>query len=190
MRAILITALSASGLLLVAGCSTTPEEPLPSPSVEDRSKPGPAKPGAEARAVEPPKVAAVDLTAGKPEPAGMLKDPNNILSKRQIFFDYDRFDIKEEYRPLIEAHAKYLRENPNAKMLIQGNADERGSREYNISLGQRRSDSVKKMLILLGARDAQLESVSLGEEKPACGESNEQCWAKNRRGEMLYSGEY
>jgi peptidoglycan-associated lipoprotein len=190
MRAILITALSATGLLLVAGCQTTPEEPLPSPSVEDRSKPGAAKPGAEAHTVEPPKVAAVDLTAGKPEPAGVLKDPNNILSKRQILFDYDRFDIKEEYRPLVEAHAKYLRENPNAKMLIQGNADERGSREYNISLGQRRSDSVKKMLILLGARDAQLESVSLGEEKPACGESNEQCWAKNRRGEMLYSGEY
>jgi peptidoglycan-associated lipoprotein len=75
-------------------------------------------------------------------------------------------------------------------MLIQGNADERGSREYNVGLGQRRSDSVKKMLSLLGAREEQIESVSLGEEKPACVDHTEGCWAKNRRGDMLYSGEY
>jgi peptidoglycan-associated lipoprotein len=188
MRAILITALSATGLLLAAGCQTTPEEPQPSAAVEDR-KPG-AKPGVEARTVEAPKVAAVDVTAGKPDSSRALKDPNSILSKRQIFFDYDKYDVKDEYRPLIEAHAKYLRENPSAKMLIQGNADERGSREYNVALGQRRSDNVKRMLILLGARDAQLESVSLGEEKPMCAEHSEQCWSKNRRGDMLYSGEY
>jgi peptidoglycan-associated lipoprotein len=91
---------------------------------------------------------------------------------------------------LVEAHAKYLRENPSAKMLVQGNADERGSREYNVSLGQRRSDTVKRALILLGARDGQIESVSLGEEKPMCTEHAEGCWAKNRRDDMLYSGEY
>ncbi len=187
MRAILISALSATGLLLAAGCQTTPEEQKPgAAAVEDRSKPAAAKPGADARSVERAKIAAIDVTAT----ASALKDPGNILSRRQIFFDYDKFDIKDEYRPLIEAHAKYLRENPNAKMLIQGNADERGSREYNIALGQRRSDNVRKMLTLLGARDAQLESVSLGEEKPMCAESNEQCWSKNRRGDMLYSGEY
>jgi peptidoglycan-associated lipoprotein len=187
MRAILITVLSATSLLLAAGCQTTPEEPQPSAAVEDR-KPGAAKP--QAQPVERPKIAAVDVTAGKPDPSRALKDPNSILSKRQIFFDYDKYDVKDQYRPLIEAHAKYLRDNPSAKMLIQGNADERGSREYNIALGQRRSDNVKKMLILLGARDAQLESVSLGEEKPMCADSNEQCWSKNRRGDMLYSGEY
>jgi peptidoglycan-associated lipoprotein len=187
MRAILITVLSATSLLLAAGCQTTPEEPQPSAAVEDR-KPGAAKP--QAQPVERPKIAAVDVTAGKPDPSRALKDPNSILSKRQIFFDYDKYDVKDEYRPLIDAHAKYLRDNPSAKMLIQGNADERGSREYNIALGQRRSDNVKKMLILLGARDAQLESVSLGEEKPMCADSNEQCWSKNRRGDMLYSGEY
>ncbi|HEU4923398.1 MAG TPA: peptidoglycan-associated lipoprotein Pal [Burkholderiales bacterium] len=189
MRAILITALSATSLLLAAGCQTTPEEQQPSAAVEDR-KPGAAKPGADARTVERPKIAAVDVTAGKPDASRALKDPNSILSKRQIFFDYDKYDVKDEYRPLVEAHAKYLRENPSAKMLIQGNADERGSREYNIALGQRRSDNVRRMLILLGARDAQLESVSLGEEKPMCADHNEQCWSKNRRGDMLYSGEY
>ena len=169
------------------GRGAASQEQQPSAAVEDR-KPGAAKP--QAQPVERPKIAAVDVTAGKPDPSRALKDPNSILSKRQIFFDYDKYDVKDQYRPLIEAHAKYLRENPAAKMLIQGNADERGSREYNIALGQRRSDNVKKMLILLGARDAQLESVSLGEEKPMCADSNEQCWSKNRRGDMLYSGEY
>ena len=189
MRAIIIATLSATSLLFLAGCQTTPEDQTAA-KVEER-KPGAAvKPGAEARPVERPKIAAVDVTAGRKDPATALKDPGSILSKRQIFFDYDKYDVKDEYRPLIEAHAKYLRENPNAKMLIQGNADERGSREYNVALGQRRSDNVKKMLILLGARDSQLESVSLGEEKPACNDHNEECWAKNRRGEMLYGGEY
>jgi peptidoglycan-associated lipoprotein len=98
--------------------------------------------------------------------------------------------VRDEYRPVVEAHAKYLRENPNAKMLIQRNADDRGSREYNVGLGQRRSDNVKRMLILLGAKEAQIESVSLGEEKPMCSDQSEGCWAKNRRGDMLYSGEY
>src|SRR5260370_17133674 len=98
----------------------------------------------------------------------MLKDPNNILSKRQVYFDFDKFDVKDEYKPLVEAHAKFLRENPSAKMLIQGNADERGSREYNVGLGQRRSDSVKKMLTLLGARENQIESVSLAQQNPLC----------------------
>jgi peptidoglycan-associated lipoprotein len=189
MRAIIIATLSATALLLTSGCQTTPEDQAVA-NVEER-KPGAAgKPGVEARSVERPKIAAVDVTAGRKDPASALKDPVNILSKRQIYFEYDKYDVKDEYRPLIEAHAKYLRENPNAKMLIQGNADERGSREYNVALGQRRSDNVKKMLILLGARDSQLESVSLGEEKPACNEHSEECWSKNRRGDMLYGGEY
>ena len=183
MRAVLLLSI----LLVAAGCQTTPEDQKAA-GVEDRTQPG--KPGAP-KPVQSPQVGKLDVTKpGAKDLSGMLKDPANILSKRQIFFDYDRFDVKDEYRPLVEAHAKYLRENPNAKMLIQGNADERGSREYNVALGQKRSDNVKKMLVLLGAREAQVESVSLGEEKPACADHNEQCWAKNRRGEMLYGGEY
>ena len=106
------------------------------------------------------------------------------------FGDLDKFDIKDEYRPLVEAHAKYLRENPSARMLVQGNTDERGSREYNIALGQRRADGVKKMLILLGARDNQIESASLGEEKPQADGHGEEAWSKNRRSDILYGGEY
>ncbi len=169
------TLTAASLAMVLAGCATTPEEQKPA-AVESRA---PAKP----EAVKP----APSVEARRVDP---LKDPNSILSKRSVYFDFDKYDIKDEYKGLVEAHAKYLRENSGAKMLIQGNADERGSREYNLGLGQRRADSVKRALILLGAKEGQIESVSLGEEKPVCTEHAEGCWAKNRRDDMLYNGEY
>ena len=168
-------------LLVAAGCQTTPEDQQAA-GVEDRSKPG-AKPGA--KPVESPQVGKLDVT--KPQSrdgAGALKDPSSILSKRQVFFDYDKFEVKDEYRPLIEAHAKYLRENPNAKMLIQGNADERGSREYNVALGQRRAESVTKMMVLMGARADQIEAVSWGEEKPRASGHDDSAWSENRRADF------
>jgi peptidoglycan-associated lipoprotein len=184
MRATLIAALTAAaGLLFVTGCSTTttpPEEQKPAPTEERK----PAE-GATPRGVAP-----VDVTKGQQLGSSALKDPSNILSKRSIYYDFDKFDVKDEYRGMIEAHAKYLRDNPGAKMLIQGNTDERGSREYNVALGQRRSDGVKRMLTLLGARDNQVESVSLGEEKPQNEGHSEAAWSKNRRSDILYSGEY
>ncbi len=169
----------------LAACTTTPEEQAPA-GVEAR-KPGATEPGR----VESKPIPRVDAT-GKPtgSPFAALKDPNNILSKRSIYYEFDKFDVKDEYRALVEAHAKFLRENPSAKMLIQGNADERGSREYNVGLGQRRSDGVKKMMTLLGVRESQIESVSLGEEKPQAEGHNEQAWSKNRRSDILYNGEY
>jgi peptidoglycan-associated lipoprotein len=182
-----LTAILAAAFL--AACATTSEEQAGA-GVEDR-KPGAAAPGTATTPVPSKPIARVDVT-GKPagSPFAALKDPNSILSKRSIYFDFDRFEVKEEYRPLVEAHAKFLRENPSAKMLIQGNADDRGSREYNVGLGQRRSDSVKKMLTLLGVSESQIEAVSLGEEKPVCTDQREDCWSKNRRDDMLYNGEY
>jgi peptidoglycan-associated lipoprotein len=174
-RTIIATLAAASSVLLTAACSTTPEE---------------TRTGAEAQPVERQSTASVDLTKGKKDQGVVSKDPNRLLSKRSIYYDYDKFDIRAEYRPIVEAHAKYLRENPGAKVLIQGTADERGSREYNVGLGQRRSDSVKRTLLLLGAKENQIESVSLGEEKPACTEHAEGCWWKNRRGDLRYGGEY
>jgi peptidoglycan-associated lipoprotein len=183
MRAVLIGALTAAAAsLLLAGCTTTPtEEQKPAPTEERKPVEG---------AATPRSVAPVDVTKGQQLGSSALKDPSNILSKRSIYYDFDRFDVKDEYRPMIEAHAKYLRENPGAKMLIQGNTDERGAREYNVGLGQRRSDAVKKMLMLLGAKEAQIESVSLGEEKPKSDGHTEEAWAQNRRTDMLYNGEY
>src|SRR5262245_26565288 len=171
---------AASLVALFAACASTSDGDKPAAKPE-------AAPAPSATAT-PRQAPTVDVTKGGG--AAALKDPNNILSKRQIFFDYDKFEIKAEYKGLVEAHARYLRENPSAKMLIQGNADERGSREYNVGLGQRRSDTVKRSLVLLGAKDGQIESVSLGEEKPVCTDHAEGCWAKNRRDDMLYNGEY
>jgi peptidoglycan-associated lipoprotein len=180
MRAMLYPLIAAS--LLVGACATQEQKPGAEAPVESK--------GGKPQAVETKPVPRVETGKPSGSPFAALKDPASILSKRSVYFDFDKFEVKDEYRPLVEAHAKFLRDNPTAKMLIQGNADERGSREYNVGLGQRRSDSVKKMLTLLGARESQIEAVSLGEEKPACAEHNEQCWAKNRRDDMLYNGEY
>ena len=95
-----------------------------------------------------------------------LKDPSSPLSKRIVYFDFDSYVVKDEYKPMIEAHGRYLQSNRNARMTIQGNTDERGSREYNIALGQRRADALKKLLVLYGATEIQIETVSFGKEKP------------------------
>ena len=160
--------------LLIVGCSSTPDADQAGAPV-DRGNDG--------------KVATV--TAGGMDSRSLppeLTDPKSILSKRSIYFDYDKFDIKAEYKDLVASHAKFLANNRQFKMLIQGNTDERGSREYNLALGQKRADAVKKQLVLLGAREEQIESVSLGEEKPKNASQNEAAWAENRRGDMLYRG--
>jgi peptidoglycan-associated lipoprotein len=176
-------ALAALTALALAACSGGPVSEQPGASVEDRT--ATAKPQTATTAP----VTKVDLT-GKdivgPDPAVKT----GALAQRSIFYDLDQYDIKDEYKPLVEAHAKYLRDHPGRKMLIQGNTDERGSREYNVSLGQRRSEGVKKMLLLLGAKEDQVESVSLGEEKPKSEGHDETAWAQNRRSDILYQGEY
>jgi peptidoglycan-associated lipoprotein len=176
---------------LLAACAGSPPDEQSGAAVEDR-RPGVAvPPPAQSNAVPGGNVARIDLTQPKP-PAGysILKDPKSILSKRSVYFDLDSYTVKDEYRPLVEAHAKYLRENPSAKILIQGNADERGSREYNLALGQKRADAMKRMVLLLGAKEDQVESVSLGEEKPKAVGSTEEAYAENRRDDILYGGEY
>ena len=182
----IVTAFAAA--VLIAGCSTSPtsEGDQSGAPVTDATKPG-AKPGASSPSGP---VAKIDVTKPGAVAGADPKLKAGALAQRSIYYDLDQFDIKDQYRSLVEAHAKYLRENPSAKILIQGNTDERGSREYNVGLGQRRSDGVKKMLVLLGARDSQIESVSLGEEKPQADGHDESAWSKNRRSDILYSGEY
>jgi len=119
-----------------------------------------------------------------------LKDPKSILSKRSVYFDYDQYEVKLDYMPLVEAHAKFLKANANAKALIQGNADERGSREYNLALGQKRAAAVKQTMTILGVKEDRIEAVSLGEEKPRKTGHDEESWTENRRGDILYNGEY
>lgn len=166
------------GAALIAGCGTTGEAEQPGASVEDRS----------ARKIDGAEVKPV--TAVDPMGAALAAVKQGVLAKRSVFFDYDSYVIKDEFKSLVEAHAQFLVANPKVKMLIQGNADERGSREYNLALGQKRAEALKKMLSLLGAREEQIEAVSLGEEKPRCSEGNEACWSQNRRDDMLYTGEF
>jgi peptidoglycan-associated lipoprotein len=180
MRALI--ALSALTLLLAA-CGSQPPAPEQNPAGVESRTPGPIK-------VESAPVTRVQPEAFDPNSMAALRDPRSPLSKRSVYFDYDSYVVKDEFQSLLTAHGKFLAANTKMKMLIQGNADERGSREYNLALGQKRADAVRKALVLLGAREDQLEAVSLGEEKPACTESSEDCWAKNRRGDILYTGEF
>ena len=185
MRKTLFAALFAALFaVLLAGCKTTPTDESTAP-IDDKS--GAVTPGASTSGTSQSGVTGAN--AGGSLGANPLKDPNNILSKRTVFFDYDSFVVREEFKPVVEAHARYLQQNKNAKMTIQGHTDERGSREYNIALGQKRSDAVKRMMILLGATEIQIETVSYGKENPRNSGHDEAAWAENRRDEIIYVGE-
>ena len=156
--------------LFLIGCSSTP--------INDASKPaGPSSAVSEVSDDDKD----LDLSS--------LRDPNNILSKRSIYFDYDKDVVKAEYKDLVAAHAKYVSTHPKAKMTLTGNTDDRGSREYNVSLGQRRSVSVKKLMNVLGAQDTQIETVSFGEERADTNCKDDACHAKDRRVDISYEKE-
>jgi len=123
------------------------------------------------------------------DPWAQLKEAESLLSKRSVYYEYDRYDIQEEYVPIIEAHAKLLMAHSDLKIIVQGNCDDRGSREYNLALGQRRSDSVRRAMVLLGVNEKQVETVSFGAEKPVAFGQDEESWAKNRRSDIVYPRE-
>ncbi|MBE9608183.1 peptidoglycan-associated lipoprotein Pal [Chitinilyticum piscinae] len=134
-------------------------------------------------------VKPVDVSGTSGKGYSPLTDPNNILSTRRVYFDYDSYVVSAEYNEVIQAHAKYLMGNKDAKVILQGNTDNRGTAEYNLALGQKRADAVKKMMNALGVQDAQIESVSFGEEKPIELGDTDEAWARNRRAEIVYQGE-
>ncbi len=115
-----------------------------------------------------------------------LDDPNSPLAKRSVYYPVDVSVVQSEDRPLIAEHAKYLAAHPAVSVRLEGNCDERGSNEYNLALGQRRADGVKKLLLAGGATAGQIESVSNGEEKPKASCHAEQCWKENRRTDLIY----
>ena len=120
------------------------------------------------------------------DPRDALNDPASPLAKRSIYFDFDSFTVREEYRGTLEAHARFLNSNSNVRVVIQGNTDERGTREYNLALGQKRAEAVRRSLSALGVAEAQMEAVSLGEEKPRATGSDESAFAENRRADLAY----
>lgn len=177
------------GFLLLSACSmfkTTPPPLAPVKTVAIEAK---------ALEVKAPKVegsldAAVEqkaLPVAKEDKTEAVKDAaEEILSERSVFFDFDKFDVKPEYKNLIEAHGQYLSDHADTNIVLEGNADERGSREYNLALGQKRAVAVKNALTTLGVKDQQIETTSYGEEKPMMEGHYEDAWSHNRRTDIKY----
>jgi peptidoglycan-associated lipoprotein len=157
-----------------------------------KSSGGPAS--VEDRGISPDENAAIDEARaraqgveGSGELGGSpLDDPTGNLSVRTIYFDYDSDAVRVEFRPVVEAHANYLATHPNTAITLEGHADERGSREYNLALGERRALSVRRQMVLLGASAVQIRTVSYGEERPVVEGHDEESYAQNRRVEILY----
>lgn len=160
--------LALSSALLVAACGTTPKTNVS--SKENTGK-------LDARTVATVNAGSTDL----------LNDPKGVLAKRSIYFDFDSYTLKPEFTSLVTAHAQYLEAHKQRKVIIQGNTDERGGTEYNLALGQKRAEAVRKALALLGVPDTQMEAVSFGKEKPKALGSDEASLAQNRRADIVYS---
>lgn len=178
MNTRLLTLLLLTGLL--AACGTTQKSEQDPATVEDRST----------RAGDAEGDDEYSRTYGTAEDErgafAELDDPSSILATRTIYFDYDSSDIRPEYRDVVAAHAEYLSANPDLNVSLEGHADERGSREYNLALGERRALSVKQQMMVLGARSDQIRVTSYGEERPAVEGTGEAVWSQNRRVEILY----
>ena len=179
-----LTALSLAALLI--GCDSTPIAPDKlTPAVETRSTGSTGSTGATGAAgsgVPQSQVTSVDLTRGAAAAAGtaLMAAP----SQRVVYFDFDSYAIRDEFKPVVEGHARVLAAERARRMVIEGHTDERGGREYNLALGQKRAEAVLRSMTLLGATDTQLEAVSYGKERPAATGSDEAAWAKNRRAEL------
>ncbi len=174
------TTASIAALVLLAACSTVKLDDKPAP-VEDRN----ASPSSTAPAPAPAP-SAVDTGAIGSGVTDPLNDPSSMLAKRSVYFDFDSYTVKNEYNAIVEAHGKYLAGHPERKVIIQGNTDERGGSEYNLALGQKRAEAVRRALALAGAKDSQMEAVSFGKEKPKAQGSTEAAWAENRRADLAY----
>ena len=171
-------ALATLAAAVMAGCSTTKLDDAPKAPVETRpAVQAPVQAPAQPAAVPESKVATVDL-------ATQLTQAVAAADKRVVYFDFDSFVVKPEYQGLLGDHAKRLNHIKNLRMSLDGHADERGSREYNLALGQKRAEAVLQQLTVAGVAGGQLEPVSFGKERPAVQGSGEAVWAKNRRVEL------
>ena len=170
--------------VLLSACAS--KDPVKETKVEDRSP----QTASTASGGTTPSTRGTQDTQIKGTPAGdPLRDPNSPLSKRVVYFDYDKDVVKAEYTAVIQAHANYLSQNRGRKIRLEGHADERGSREYNMALGQRRADAVRKATAVLGVGNERIETLSFGEDKPKATGHDEAAWAQNRRVEIRYDGE-
>lgn len=165
---------------MLAACTTAPQNTVP---VDDKSvaTTGSGTAGANTTGTNTSGVSGSNTASSNP-----LNDPASPLAKRAIYFDLDSYVVRDEFKPTVTSHAQYLAAHPSQKMTIEGNTDERGSREYNIALAQKRADAVKRMMVLLGANELQIETVSFGKEKPRNPGKDETAYAENRRDDLVY----
>jgi len=170
-----------AAIAVLAGCASTNLDDKAAAPVAEKSAPPPSLPPTPA-----PDTRTVQRVDTAPKEIDPLSDPNNALSKRSVFFDFDRFEVRSEFQSLVEAHGRFLATTKQRHIVIEGNADERGSREYNLALGQKRADAVKSRLQLLGATEQQIETISYGEERPRSTGHDEAAWAQNRRADIVY----
>lgn len=169
MRTITPIVILSTAMLLAACSSTKLDDKAP---VEDRT--------GSSSAADPRSVGTVNASNDP------LNDPQGVLAKRSVYFDLDSYVVKPEYQQVVANHAKYLQSNRTRKIIIQGNTDDRGGAEYNLALGQKRAEAVRKSLSLLGIPESQMEAVSLGKEKPKALGSDEAAWTENRRADIVY----
>ncbi len=172
MKRLIISALCAA---MLAACSSNQPKPAPVVDANSGQTSGNNNSGADAGRI--PTVPAMNADEELMQ---------GVLAKRSIYFDLDSFVIKDEFRPVVEAHAAFMKRNPGRKVVLEGNTDERGSREYNLALGQKRAEAVKSTLKVLGVPENQLEAISYGEERPKATGHDEAAWAENRRADISY----
>lgn len=177
------TYLALCSAALVAACATSqapaPSAAAPTPTAHVE----PAHPQAAPAQAAPPQAAPPQAAALPPH-----LDPGSTLSqKHSVFFAYDRYDIAPQYNDVVELHAHYLSSHQDLKVRIEGNADERGSAEYNLALGNKRANAVRQSMTVLGVKNDQIETVSFGSEKPLASAHNETAWAENRRADIVYA---
>nr|WP_315592586.1 peptidoglycan-associated lipoprotein Pal [uncultured Cupriavidus sp.] len=170
MSQMMTKSLALAALLALGACSSGVK-------LDDASKSGAGAGGAQSDARQ---VAPVDVSRDP------LNDPNGPLAKRSVYFDFDSYSVKSDYQGMLQAHSQYLGANKGRKILIQGNTDERGTSEYNLALGQKRAEAVRRSLSSLGVPESQMEAVSLGKEKPKATGHDEASWAENRRADIAY----
>jgi peptidoglycan-associated lipoprotein len=164
----------AAACSLLAACSSTPQktEPAPAPAPAPVAAPAPAAPAPVAPAAE--------------SEAAKLARMSQDLMKQSVYFDFDKYDVKPEFRSVVESEASFMKQASAYSMVLQGNCDERGSREYNIALGNKRAEAVRKQLSLLGIDAGRMETVSFGKEKPRATCHDESCWKENRRVDFVF----
>ena len=183
MKTMIRLAVVAATAVLLAACGTgvkldepTTQGAAPIESRDAAAQGAAGATGADGRAIQPVQI-------GQQDP---LDDPASPLARRSIYFDFDSFVVRDEFRPTVEAHSRYLLANPTRRVVLQGNTDERGSREYNLALGQKRAEAVRRAMTALGVPDMQMEAVSFGEERPRATGTDEASYAENRRVDLVY----